>query len=258
MSEASMSTVEEQMLVSSQLSYQMPYQGFVDVSETVSERTRVRRRRKKVNKDNGDAKKRRLSEEQVEFLERSFTEERKLETGRKDLLAAKLGMDAKQVAVWFQNRRARHKNKQVVEDYAKMKAAQDAAVVEKYRLENEVLKLKQRLVEAEEQIRKLSSGMNAAAHAITVADDSSPSSWFSSVLPLAGELGAEGEAELMFMHDHDFNNYMTIMEWAGFFGPLGHPQRCPVLVVLCAQILIWHVKQVTREVYKQFKIENGA
>ncbi|XP_042381623.1 homeobox-leucine zipper protein HOX12-like isoform X2 [Zingiber officinale] len=241
MSEASMSTVEEQMLVSSQLSYQMPYQGwhgihflkiscfqhscyhalqlgFVDVSETVSERTRVRRRRKKVNKDNGDAKKRRLSEEQVEFLERSFTEERKLETGRKDLLAAKLGMDAKQVAVWFQNRRARHKNKQVVEDYAKMKAAQDAAVVEKYRLENEVLKLKQRLVEAEEQIRKLSSGMNAAAHAITVADDSSPSSWFSSVLPLAGELGAEGEAELMFMHDHDFNNYMTIMEWAGFFG----------------------------------------
>lgn len=83
----------------------------------------------------------------------------------------------------------------------------------------QVLKLKQRLVEAEEQIRKLSSGMNAAADAITVAgSDGSPSSWFSSVLPLAGELGTEGEAELMFMHDHDFNNYMTIMEWAGFFG----------------------------------------
>lgn len=98
----------------------------------------MRRRRRKANEGDGGGKKKRLSEEQVEFLERSFSEERRLETGRKDRLATKLGVDAKQVAVWFQNRRARHKNKQMVEDYAKLKAAYDAAVVEKYHLENEV------------------------------------------------------------------------------------------------------------------------
>ncbi|XP_074562220.1 homeobox-leucine zipper protein HOX12-like [Curcuma longa] len=212
MSETSMTTVEEQVLFSSSFGYQMPLRA------TVSERTRVRRRRRKANEGDGDGdgdgKKRRLSEEQVEFLERSFSEERRLETGRKDRLAAKLGLDSKQVAVWFQNRRARHKNKQMVEDYAKLKAAHDAAAVEKYHLENEVLNLKQRLVEAEEQIRKLSPGMNAAPDAGV--GNGSPSSCFSSVLPLAGELGVEGEAELTYMHDYDFNSYMTTMEWAAF------------------------------------------
>ncbi|XP_042453219.1 homeobox-leucine zipper protein HOX12-like isoform X1 [Zingiber officinale] len=209
MSEASMTTVEEQVLFSSSVGYQLPLRA------TVSERTRFRRRRRKANEGDGDGSgnKRRLSEEQVEFLERSFAEERRLETGRKDRLAAKLGLDSKQVAVWFQNRRARHKSKQMVEDYAKLKAAHDAAVVEKYHLENEVLKLKQRLAEAEEQIRKHSPGVNAAPDDAGVGDGS-PSSCFSSVLPFAGEFGVGGGAELTYMHDFDFNSYMTVMEWA--------------------------------------------
>lgn len=73
----------------------------------------------------------------------------------------------------------------------------------------QVLKLKQRLVEAKEQIRKPSPGMNAAPDA--GAGNGSPSSCFSSVLPLAGDFGVEGDAE--HMHDYDFNSYMTMMEW---------------------------------------------
>lgn len=65
-------------------------------------------------------------------------DERKLEAGRKAHLAAKLGLDAKQVAVWFQNRRARHKSKQVKEAYVELKLAHDAVVLEKCHLENEV------------------------------------------------------------------------------------------------------------------------
>jgi len=71
-------------------------------------------------------KKRRLTAEQVQLLERSFEEENKLEPERKTELARRLGMAPRQVAVWFQNRRARWKTKQLETDYDRLKAAYDA------------------------------------------------------------------------------------------------------------------------------------
>lgn len=108
---------------------------------------KVRRRRRKTKgsvssdgtADGGDGmKKRRLTDAQVRFLEMNFGKERKLESGRKVHLAAELGLDPKQVAVWFQNRRARWKNKQLEEEYSKLKSGHDAILVEKCHLENEV------------------------------------------------------------------------------------------------------------------------
>lgn len=101
-------------------------------------RTRRRRRKPKVDGAGGEARKRRLTDAQVEFLEMSFGKERKLESGRKLHLAGELGLEPKQVAVWFQNRRARHKNKQLEGEYLKLKSSHDAIVVEKCHLENEV------------------------------------------------------------------------------------------------------------------------
>ncbi|XP_062192593.1 homeobox-leucine zipper protein HOX5-like [Phragmites australis] len=71
-------------------------------------------------------KKRRLTAEQVKLLERSFEEENKLEPERKTELARRLGMAPRQVAVWFQNRRARWKTKQLETDFDCLKAAYDA------------------------------------------------------------------------------------------------------------------------------------
>jgi homeobox-leucine zipper protein len=71
-------------------------------------------------------KKRRLTPEQVQMLERSFEEENKLEPERKTELARRLGMAPRQVAVWFQNRRARWKTKQLETDFDRLKAAYDA------------------------------------------------------------------------------------------------------------------------------------
>jgi homeobox-leucine zipper protein len=84
-------------------------------------------------------KKRRLNDDQVKFLEISFKKDRKLETGRKISLAAELRLEPKQVAVWFQNRRARHKSRQLEDEYMKLKSAHDSVIVEKCHLENEVL-----------------------------------------------------------------------------------------------------------------------
>ncbi|KAE8688274.1 Homeobox-leucine zipper protein HOX20 [Hibiscus syriacus] len=89
-------------------------------------------------------KKRRHTAAQVEFLERSFEVENKLESDRKLELAKQLGLHPPQVAIWFQNRRARSKNKQLEKDYnslrasfEKLKADFDHLIKEKLGLQNE-------------------------------------------------------------------------------------------------------------------------
>ncbi|KAK1404178.1 homeobox-leucine zipper protein ATHB-6-like [Heracleum sosnowskyi] len=71
-------------------------------------------------------KKRRLSLNQVKALEKNFEVENKLEPERKLKLAQQLGLQPRQVAVWFQNRRARCKTKQLEKDYGVLKASHDS------------------------------------------------------------------------------------------------------------------------------------
>lgn len=71
-------------------------------------------------------KKRRLSVDQVKALEKNFELENKLEPERKVKLAQELGLQPRQVAVWFQNRRARWKTKQLEKDYGVLKGQYDA------------------------------------------------------------------------------------------------------------------------------------
>lgn len=108
------------------------------------------------SEDNGDddggddcshhvEKKRRLTTDQVKSLEKNFELENKLEPERKLQLARELGLQPRQVAVWFQNRRARWKTKQLERDYDvlksdydNLKASFDTIVAEKEKLQAEV------------------------------------------------------------------------------------------------------------------------
>ncbi|XP_065859139.1 homeobox-leucine zipper protein ATHB-12-like [Euphorbia lathyris] len=73
--------------------------------------------KKKQNK-----KKRRFSEEQIRSLESIFESETKLEPRKKVEIATELGLQPRQIAIWFQNKRARWKSKQLEQDYTTLQA----------------------------------------------------------------------------------------------------------------------------------------
>ncbi|XP_022884048.1 homeobox-leucine zipper protein HAT5-like [Olea europaea var. sylvestris] len=106
-------------------------------------------------------KKRRLTLEQVHLLEKSFETENKLEPDRKTQLAKKLGLQPRQVAVWFQNRRARWKTKQLERDYDKLKSSYDSLsssydsiLKENEKLKAEVFSLTEKLQGKEAAVEK--------------------------------------------------------------------------------------------------------
>ncbi|KAK4353068.1 hypothetical protein RND71_028586 [Anisodus tanguticus] len=74
----------------------------------------------------GSEKKRRLKVHQVKALEKNFEVDNKLEPERKVKVAQELGLQPRQVAIWFQNRRARCKTKQLERDYNVLKANFDS------------------------------------------------------------------------------------------------------------------------------------
>ncbi|KAK4790815.1 hypothetical protein SAY86_031228 [Trapa natans] len=126
-----------------------------------SQGPKPRRQRRKKNRggdgsSSGGVKKRKLSDEQVRLLEQNFGNEHKLESERKDRLASELGLDPRQVAVWFQNRRARWKNKRLEEEYARLKSIHETTVLDKCHLETEIIQLQEKLAEATKEIQRLS------------------------------------------------------------------------------------------------------
>ncbi|XP_017976334.1 PREDICTED: putative homeobox-leucine zipper protein ATHB-51 isoform X2 [Theobroma cacao] len=94
------------------------------------------------NSYSNQEKKKRLTTDQLDSLERSFQEEIKLDPDRKMKLSRELGLQPRQIAVWFQNRRARWKAKQLERLYDALKQEYDVISREKQKLQEEVMKLK--------------------------------------------------------------------------------------------------------------------
>ncbi|XP_044478385.1 homeobox-leucine zipper protein ATHB-6-like isoform X1 [Mangifera indica] len=82
-------------------------------------------------------KKRRLTSDQVKALEKNFKVENKLEPDKKAKLADELGLQPRQIAVWFQNRRARLKTKELEREYCLLKANYDSLKIDYNNLEQE-------------------------------------------------------------------------------------------------------------------------
>lgn len=91
---------------------------------------------------------RRFSDEQIRSLESIFELETKLEPKKKVKIARELGLQPRQIAIWFQNRRARWKSKRIEQEYSTLKASYDTL---KFRFES-VMEEKQALLN---QLQKL-------------------------------------------------------------------------------------------------------
>lgn len=123
----------------------------------------------------GDPKKKRLSNEQLELLENSFQDEIKLDPDRKIKLAKELGLQPRQIAVWFQNRRARWKGKQLERLYDALKQEYDAVSRDKLKLQQEVLALRA-ILKDEVAKKQVSTGYTDISGEETVESTSIPSS----------------------------------------------------------------------------------
>ncbi|XP_057449416.1 homeobox-leucine zipper protein ATHB-40 [Lotus japonicus] len=211
---------QEQMMLMSQLYPAATYNQII--SQQQGEKKQPRRRRNKKNRggENGSAeanKKRKLSEEQVNLLEQNFGHEHKLESERKDKLAAELCLDPRQVAVWFQNRRARWKNKKLEEEYSNLKKSHDATTLEKCHLESEVFKLKQQLSEAESEIQRLR--MEGADKVLSSNSCSSSQSHSMEAVepPFLGEFVVDGYDDDVFYVSPEAQLINAYNEWINHF-----------------------------------------
>ncbi|KAJ6407549.1 hypothetical protein OIU84_010938 [Salix udensis] len=106
----------------------------------------------KIASNGSQERKKRLTSDQLDSLEKSFQEEIKLDPDRKTKLSRELGLQPRQIAVWFQNRRARWKAKQLERLYDNLKQEFDSVSEEKQKLQEEVIKL--RAVVREQATRK--------------------------------------------------------------------------------------------------------
>ncbi|KAB2087181.1 hypothetical protein ES319_A04G085300v1 [Gossypium barbadense] len=106
-----------------------------------------KKKKKKKIYMNNEEKKKRLTNEQLEWLEMSFQEDIKLDPRRKMKLSRELGLQPRQIAVWFQNRRARWKAKELERLCNALQHHLHLVSKETQKLQHEVSKLKAMLRE---------------------------------------------------------------------------------------------------------------
>ncbi|XP_047968291.1 homeobox-leucine zipper protein ATHB-12-like [Salvia hispanica] len=94
-----------------------------------------------IQKSFRNCRKQRFSDDQIKSLETTFKTEARPELRLKHHLANKLGLQPRQIAIWFQNKRARSKSKQIEQEYSVLKSNYDhlALQFEALRKENQTL-----------------------------------------------------------------------------------------------------------------------
>ncbi|XP_078167705.1 homeobox-leucine zipper protein ATHB-7-like [Carex rostrata] len=112
-------------------------------------------------------KKRRFNDDQIRLLETMFQTQTKLEPKQKLELARELGLQPRQVSIWFQNKRARWKSKQLEKEYSTLKSNYDGLLksVDSLKKENQFLtnqleKLKEIVKQQSDKTTDQSSGQS--------------------------------------------------------------------------------------------------
>lgn len=107
--------------------------------------------------------KKRLSQEQVRVLERSFTTHKKLEPELKQKLAKQLGVPPRQVAIWYQNKRARWRTQSLEVEYSTVQVKLEHALADKRRLERDVKQLREELRQTQHMLMFNNNSSNSSS-----------------------------------------------------------------------------------------------
>uniref|UniRef100_A0A6N2NIZ8 Homeobox-leucine zipper protein n=1 Tax=Salix viminalis TaxID=40686 RepID=A0A6N2NIZ8_SALVM len=100
------------------------------------------------HQNSSSSRKKRLTQDQVRLLERTFTTSKKLEPELKAQLASQLGVPPRQISIWYQNKRARWKTQNLELDYNTLHL----------KLENKVAQLQEELRRAQQMVFDLNRG----------------------------------------------------------------------------------------------------
>ncbi|KAL8162421.1 hypothetical protein V2J09_013910 [Rumex salicifolius] len=132
----------------------------------------------KMKKKSKKSNKRRFSEDQVRWLETMFQNEAKLEPRQKAEVAAQLGLQPRQVAIWFQNKRARWKSRQLQHDFDALRRDYDALATrfdllerENHSLSLQLQNLKESAGNIQEQSYKAEDVVNDQSESNAAADN---------------------------------------------------------------------------------------
>ncbi|KAA8526805.1 hypothetical protein F0562_008966 [Nyssa sinensis] len=104
-------------------------------------------------------KQKRLTQDQVGLLEASFNPNNKLNPEHKHRLACQLGVPPRQIAIWYQNKRARWKSQSLELDYGAVQLRLETALAEKRRLERDVQRLREELEKSQEMLNALNQAV---------------------------------------------------------------------------------------------------
>ncbi|XP_010272979.1 PREDICTED: homeobox-leucine zipper protein ATHB-6-like [Nelumbo nucifera] len=140
-------------------------------------------------------KKRRLTVDQVKALEKNFEVENKLEPERKVKLAQELGLQPRQVAVWFQNRRARWKTKQLERDYSLLKSNYDTLKDNYNALQREKEALLVELAELKSKLGGENTESNVSVKEEVMVSESDMVATVQSKIPAAAVVGGSEATE---------------------------------------------------------------
>ncbi|XP_039061364.1 homeobox-leucine zipper protein ATHB-7-like [Hibiscus syriacus] len=113
---------------------------------TMDEVTKTTKRKQSKNK-------RRFSDDQIRSLESIFESESRLDPLKKIQVAKHLGLQPRQVAIWYQNKRARRKSKQLERDYNNLQHNYNnlASLFEGLKIEKQALLSQLQKLKEEEQ-----------------------------------------------------------------------------------------------------------
>ncbi|KAK3184063.1 hypothetical protein Dsin_031349 [Dipteronia sinensis] len=117
----------------------------------------------------------RLTQYQVKILEMSFNANQRLQVDCRLELARRLGLPPKQVAVWYQNRRARQKIQTTEVDHKAIQLQLDSVLAENRRLEEEVGMLKFELDKAQQMLMVSTPSANLLS-SLSASDDNDQAS----------------------------------------------------------------------------------